>query len=198
MIRVIENGELYDLLEKEELPTIDLVISNSFGRLIKKPLLDWVNGNCINFHGAILPDYKGLFAYNHGILNMETEWGVTVHYVNERFDEGDIIKIRKFTICPEQITVKELEEQTQKVAYKLALEVIDQWKDGPLQGRKQPSGGKYYNSEDFENIKRVDVNDSAELVKRKIRACWCPPYEGAYVEIGGCRFQLLLERGRDL
>lgn len=197
-IPLLENEEMYEMLEKNELPEIDLAISNTYGRLIKKPLLAWVKGNCINLHGAILPQYKGLFTYNHGLLNQEKEWGVSAHYVNEKFDEGDIIAIDRFPICADEITIKELEEKTQETAYLLTLKLIEEWERiGPLPGVAQESEGTYYSKEDFEKAKEVLITDSAETVIRKIHAFWCPPYEGAYITIGGKHFQLMTGREQE-
>lgn len=197
-INIYSNGELYHQIEEGNMPIVDLAISNTFGRLIKPSFINYVNGNCINLHGAILPDYKGLFAYNHGILNEERQWGVTAHYINERFDEGEIIEIRKFPINPRQISVKELEEATQEKAYEMTVDLLMRWKrEGRLSSYRQPSGGRYYSKNDFEVAKRVSLSDSADEVRRKIQAFWCPPYEGAYIEIDGIRFQLALETSDD-
>lgn len=191
-IPILENDEIYKLIKENKMPHIDLAISNTYGRLIRKPLLEWVGGNCINFHGAILPRYKGLFIYNHGLLEGEKEWGVTAHYVNEKFDEGDIIDIKKFKICADTISVAELEELAQKTAYELTVEIVEKWQKGtPLPATPQNGEGKYYSREDFENAKEIHITDSVETVKRKIHAFWCPPYEGAYIKIGGERFQLM-------
>lgn len=191
-ILLLDHTLLYRKIEEKTLPQIDLAISNTFGRLIQKPLLDWVNGNCLNLHGAILPEYKGLFTYNHGLLNGEKEWGVTAHYVNEKFDEGNIIEIRKFEIQADEITVTELEELTQKKAYELTVELIEKWQEaGPLPSTPQGKGGNYYGREDFEKAKEVHITDDPKLVKKKIHAFWCPPYEGAYIKIGGEHFQLM-------
>lgn len=191
-IPVIENNEMYTMLGKGTLPEADLAISNTYGRLIKKPLLDFLNGNCINIHCAILPAYKGVMSYNFGILNEENEWGVTAHYINEEFDQGDIIKIYKFPITSATITVGELEKMAQEAAYRLTLEVINNWeKEGRPVGKPQEKTGKYYSREDFEKAKKIDLNSSAEEIERKIRAFYCPPYEGAYIEIEWKHFQLL-------
>lgn len=191
-IPVIGNDEMYGMLDKGIMPEADLAVSNTYGRLIKKTLLDFLNGNCINIHGAVLPAYKGVMAYNFGILNREKEWGVTAHFVNEKFDQGDIIKIDRFPINPETITVMELERMSQEASYKLALEIIRHWdKEGKPAGIPQEKTGKYYSREDFEKAKRIDINSSAEEIERKIRAFYCPPYEGAYIEIDGKHFQVL-------
>lgn len=196
-IKIYDNNEVYYELERNGLPHIDLAISNTYGRLIKPSFIEYVHGNCINLHGAILPDYRGLFAYNHGILNGEKEWGVTAHYINEKFDEGEIIAIKKFPIDTGKISVKMLEEETQKAAYELTLDLLKQWEEcGKLPSYPQAAGGKYYSKEDFEAAKKISVTDSPDRVIQKIRAFWCPPYEGAYIEIGGTHFQLYLPEER--
>lgn len=196
-IDIYDNEDLYHRIEEKTMPDIDFAISNTFGRLIKPSFISYVKGNCINLHGAILPDYKGLFAYNHGLMNEETQWGVTAHYVNERFDEGEIIEIKKFPINPREIFVQELEEETQKKAYELTIDLIERWeKNGRLPSYPQPSGGRYYSRADFETAKKISMTDSADDVLRKIHAFWCPPYEGAYIEIDGTRFQLCLPENK--
>lgn len=192
-IRIYDSDELYRELEEGVLPHIDLAISNTYGRLIRPSFIEYVHGNCINLHGAVLPDYRGPFPYNYGILNREREWGVTAHYVNERFDEGEIIRVGRFPIDPDRISVAELIEQTQKTAYELTIDLLESWeRDGRPASYAQPAGGRYYSRADFEADKRVLATDSAQEVIQKIRAFWCPPYEGAYVEIDGVHFQLCL------
>lgn len=191
-IDIFENDEVYQMIEQGKMPRVDLAISNTYGRLIRKELIEWTGGNCINFHGAILPEYKGLYVYNHGLFNGEKEWGVTVHYVNEKFDEGNIIQVERFPIIADKISVKELERETQKAAYKLTIQIVEEWeKKGALPSIPQNGNGNYYSRADFEKAKKVNLTDTADIVKKKIHAFWCPPYEGAYIEIDGEHFQLL-------
>lgn len=190
-VPIFGTDEMYSLLERGEFPKADIAISNTYGRLIRKELISHVNGMCINFHGAILPDYKGLFAYNHGLLNEEQEWGVTAHFVNEKFDEGEIIEISKFRIDPKSISVKELEEQTQKKALELTVELLRRFELGEsFTSHPQEGRGRYYSLADFEEAKRINQTDSYELIDRKIHAFYCPPYEGAYIELAGKHYEL--------
>ncbi|WP_274519224.1 formyltransferase family protein [Legionella worsleiensis] len=52
----------------------------------------------INFHNAPLPQYAGVHALSWAILNNEPEHGVTWHVMNERIDEGNILKQARFPI----------------------------------------------------------------------------------------------------
>lgn len=59
---------------------------------------DQLNKTWINFHPAPLPDYKGRNVAYHAILNGVKEWGGTLHYIDENFDTGPIIDIKKFSV----------------------------------------------------------------------------------------------------
>jgi methionyl-tRNA formyltransferase len=69
----------------------ELVISIACPQVIKKELLRLPPKGCINIHGALLPKYRGYLPSFWVLANNETKTGVTVHYVNERLDDGPII-----------------------------------------------------------------------------------------------------------
>ncbi len=76
--------------------TIDLIVLAGFLLLIPAYLIDLFPNKIINIHPALLPKYggKGMYGMNvHRavISNREKESGITVHYVNEHYDEGEII-----------------------------------------------------------------------------------------------------------
>ena len=58
---------------------IDLVVSYLYWRKIRKSLIEGPNYGCVNFHPAILPDWKGCGGYNIAILKKLPQWGVTAH-----------------------------------------------------------------------------------------------------------------------
>lgn len=193
-ILIYDNDSLYETLNAGNLPQFDLGISNTYGRLIKKQIIDHLRGRIFNIHCAPLPEYKGMFVYNWGIFHKETEWGVTAHYVNEKFDEGAIIEIAKFPIDPSTITVKELEQMSQEIGAELTLKIVRRFANGEdIRGTSQVSNGHYYSRADFEELKRVSLHDPAQVITKKIQACYCPPYEGAYFERDGKRFYLYME-----
>lgn len=172
---------------------IDLVISYLFWRKIKEPLISTPKYGCINFHPAILPDWKGTAGYNVAILNKLEEWGATAHYVNENIDTGDIIKIYKFNFDYRHETAISLEEKTQKIQVDLYKSIITDIKEnGRLDCIQQPKeAGIYISRNEMESMKEIDLkNDDIDL---KIRAFWFPPYTGAYIDIDGKKYTLINE-----
>jgi phosphoribosylglycinamide formyltransferase-1 len=74
----------------------DLVILAGFMWLVPPAIVSALNNKIINIHPALLPKYGGKGMYGHFVhdavvLNNETESGITIHYVNKQYDEGDII-----------------------------------------------------------------------------------------------------------
>lgn len=69
----------------------DLIVSISFSQILKKEVLDIPALGCINIHSGRLPDYRGMLPTFWAMVNGEKEIGVTIHYINEKIDEGDII-----------------------------------------------------------------------------------------------------------
>ncbi len=84
---------------------IDLIVLAGFLWLIPKNLLEAFPNKIINIHPSLLPAYggKGMYGdYVHKsvLANKDPESGITIHFVNEHFDEGEIIYQAKFRIEP--------------------------------------------------------------------------------------------------
>lgn len=97
-----ETDEIVDLLTNLQ---IDLVVLAGFLWLVPKNLLERYPNKIINIHPALLPAYGGKGMYgdrvHQAILDAgEEESGITIHFVNEHFDEGEIIYQARFRIEP--------------------------------------------------------------------------------------------------
>lgn len=97
-----ETDEIVKLLEKLK---IDLIVLAGFLWLVPRNLLQKFPNKIINIHPALLPDYGGKGMYgdrvHQAILDAgEEESGITIHFANEHFDEGEIIYQARFRIEP--------------------------------------------------------------------------------------------------
>ncbi len=82
---------------------IDLVVLAGFLWLVPENIVEHYSGRIINIHPALLPAYGGKGMYGDAVHkavidNKEKESGITIHYVNRRYDEGDIIFQKKCKI----------------------------------------------------------------------------------------------------
>ncbi len=77
---------------------VDLLVSIACPQIFKGALLAVPRQGCINIHGALLPRYQGLLPSFWVLAKGEVETGVTVHYVDEKIDHGDLILQKRISI----------------------------------------------------------------------------------------------------
>ena len=87
---------LHSVRIKDEMKAIagfapDLIVSIGFRQIFPAEIVRLPSWGCINLHGSLLPKYRGHAPINWAIIQGEKETGVTVHYINEGVDTGDII-----------------------------------------------------------------------------------------------------------
>ena len=95
-----KTDKIVDLLKNLE---VDLIVLAGFLWLIPKNLIQEYPGRIINIHPAILPKFGGKGMYGDHVHKAvleagETEGGITIHYVNENYDEGEYIHQAKYKI----------------------------------------------------------------------------------------------------
>jgi folate-dependent phosphoribosylglycinamide formyltransferase PurN len=112
-----EEGDLYNTLRQLSIPhivannptnpkkevnlafdNISYIISCGWGWRITKDIIDLANIASINCHSSLLPDYRGPSVFRAQWAHAETEGGATIHFLNEQFDDGNIICQGKFSI----------------------------------------------------------------------------------------------------
>jgi phosphoribosylglycinamide formyltransferase 1 len=95
-----ETNDVVELLQRMQ---IDLIVLAGFLWLVPENLLKAYPNKIINIHPALLPQYGGKGMYGDRVhkavlANNESESGITIHFVNEHFDEGEIIYQARFKI----------------------------------------------------------------------------------------------------
>ena len=94
----ISNFKETSFVDKIKLLRPDLQVICHFQKIIHKDLIDAPKFGTINLHPSLLPNYRGMAPQHWPILNGDKETGVTVHFVDEGVDTGDIIIQRKLII----------------------------------------------------------------------------------------------------
>ena len=80
----------------------DMITVAAYGKILPKRVLELPRFGCINVHTSLLPKYRGAAPIQWPILDGETETGVTIMYMDEGCDTGDIIAQRRTEITPEE------------------------------------------------------------------------------------------------
>ena len=189
---------IYDFSETDQLFSahqneIDMVCSNTFPKRLESRWINAARVAAINFHSAPLPEYRGAFTYNFAFLNHENEYGVTCHFLTERFDEGNIIEVVRFPFDFAHGSVKELVALSGQYMLQLFRRTYLRFKNGEHITGVPQSAGQYYSRKDFERAKQVLLTDRPDSICDKIRAFWYPPFECAYVTLNGQKVMLVPE-----
>lgn len=77
-----------------------LIVVVAYGKILPKSVIDYPEHGCINLHVSLLPKYRGAAPMQRAIMEGEEETGVTVMYMDEGLDTGDILTVEKFPIGP--------------------------------------------------------------------------------------------------
>lgn len=87
-----------DFIHKVRQLNADIAVVCSYNKKFPNELLKSVKGGFVNVHPSLLPDYRGANPYSNVLINDEKETGVTLHFMDENFDTGNIIAQKKVPI----------------------------------------------------------------------------------------------------
>ena len=76
----------------------ELIVVVAYGRILPKDILDVPPLGCVNVHASLLPKYRGAAPINWAMLNGDAETGVSIMYMAEELDAGDVIRVAKTPI----------------------------------------------------------------------------------------------------
>src|SRR5690554_5401189 len=94
----LKNVNDKEAIEKLNTYQCDMYVSMSFNQIFRKEIIESVKEGIINCHAGKLPYYRGRNILNWALINDEKEFGITVHFVDEGIDTGDIILQRGYPI----------------------------------------------------------------------------------------------------
>ena len=169
----------------------DIIVTCAYGQIIPKEILDYPKFGCINVHASLLPKYRGGAPIHRAILNGEKETGITIMYMAEGMDDGDIISQEKVIIRDDE-TVGELHDELSNLGVKLLLDTLPSIFEGTNDRIKQDESkmclAKIIKKED----EIIDFDDSAINVYNKIRGL--NPFPGSYAILDNKRVKIYKAR----
>ena len=126
-----KTGEVLTELKNK---STDLIVLAGFLWLVPQKMIEEYRGRIVNIHPALLPHYGGKGMYGERVHSAvleagERESGITVHYVNEYYDSGDIIFQAKCPVMPGD-TVDSLASRVHALEYEYYPKVIEQVLEG--------------------------------------------------------------------
>ncbi len=156
----------------------DMIIVGSWGEKFGSEILSFVP--CINFHPALLPKNRGANPYFWTIYLNQKVTGLSVHYMNEKFDKGDILLSEAITIS-ENENGKTLKNKTCKLAVEMVKDLLELAEKNQLQPIKQDEKYATYEHQITTKEVIINLNQPKTDVNRHLRALY--PWATPYVEI---------------
>ncbi|NOY22823.1 MAG: bifunctional UDP-4-amino-4-deoxy-L-arabinose formyltransferase/UDP-glucuronic acid oxidase ArnA [Acidobacteria bacterium] len=164
----------------------DFIFSFYYRNLLKPEILNIPAYGCLNLHGSLLPRYRGRAPINWVLVNGETETGVTLHYMTEKPDDGDIVAQEKISIDYSD-TGKSLNERMTEASERMLRRVLPELEKGAAPRVPQNQEEASYFGRRTPEDGRIDWNHDAEQIRNLVRAV-TKPYPGAFSYLGQRKF----------
>lgn len=166
----------------------DFIFSFYYRSMLAAPVLNAARRGALNMHGSLLPKYRGRAPVNWAILRGERQTGVTLHYMVERADAGDIV---------DQLAVPILQDDDARLVFSkitVAAEIVlarclPGLVDGTATRRPQDLASGEYVGRRRPEDGRIDWRRPALDIHNLVRAV-APPFPGAFADIDGQRWMI--------
>lgn len=161
----IKGNEEFIHMIKDRNP--DLIIVAAYGKILPPDLLNIPKLGCINIHASLLPKYRGAAPIHRSIINGEKQTGVTLMYMEEGLDTGDMIAVRATDI--DSKTVSMLHDELAVMGAELLIKMMPEIEAGTIHRTPQDDSQATYAPMVFKQDGHVDFSKSPQEAERLIR-----------------------------
>lgn len=190
------NAEALQMLKEVE---ADVMVVAAYGLILPQDVLDTPKHGCLNIHASLLPRWRGAAPIQRAIEAGDAETGVCIMQMDIGLDTGDVVSEHRYTIQPTD-TANEVHDALMNLGAAAIVADLQQLKtEGRLKSVKQPEEGVTYAQKLSKEEARINWNESAAVIERKIRAF--NPVPAAWVEYQGkpmkiWRAEVVAQQGR--
>lgn len=160
----------------------DVIVVMAYGQILPRAVLEIPKIACLNLHASLLPRWRGAAPIQAAIAAGDQEAGMTVMYMDEGLDTGDILLQRKIDISPSE-TGATLHGRLAQIAPEALLESLRLLATGNAPRIPQDQALATYAPKLNREAGRLNWNESVEAIERKIRAY--NPWPGVFTEFSG-------------
>jgi methionyl-tRNA formyltransferase len=181
-LEVLQPPKIKDPQMIEEIRALepDAIVVMAYGQILPRDVLQIPRLACLNLHASLLPRWRGAAPVQAAIAAGDRETGVTVMYMDEGLDTGDILLQRKIEIQPDE-TGGSLHDRLAQIAPEALGEALRLLAAGDAPRIPQDNPRATYAPKLKREHGRIDWSESAEQIARKIRAF--NPWPGAVMRI---------------
>lgn len=165
----------------------DLIVTAAFGQLLPKALLEAPKYKAINVHASLLPKYRGGAPIHYAVMNGEEKTGVTIMYMAEKLDAGNIISQDEVRI-KENDTVGDVHDQLAVLGTALLKRTLPTIFNGTNESIPQDEALVSFASNISREDERIDWTQNAENIHNHIRGL--SPWPVAYTTMNDKNLKL--------
>ena len=190
------NAEALQMLKEVE---ADVMVVAAYGLILPQDVLDTPKHGCLNIHASLLPRWRGAAPVQRAIEAGDAETGVCIMQMDIGLDTGGVVSEHRYAIQPTD-TANKVHDALMNLGAAAIVADLQQLKtEGRLKSVKQPEEGVTYAQKLSKEEARIDWNESAAVIERKIRAF--NPVPAAWVEYQGkpmkiWRAEVVAQQGR--
>jgi methionyl-tRNA formyltransferase len=176
---ILQPARIKDRQSIEEIRGLlpDVIVVMAYGQILPRTILEIPSLACLNLHASLLPRHRGAAPIQAAIAWGDSETGITVMYVDEGLDTGDILLQHKIDILPTD-TGGSLHDRLGQIAPEVLLEGLKLLVQGNAPRLPQDNALVTYAPKLSRENGRIDWTEPAKVVERKIRAY--NPWPGAF------------------
>lgn len=169
----------------------DICVVCAYGLILPKEVLEAPKYGCINIHASILPRWRGAAPIQRAILAGDEKSGVTIMKMDEGLDTGPILAAEEVALGP-ATTCAELHDRLAVLGARLVVYALNGIASGILHAAPQPEEGVTYAKKLTREEGRLDWDEAAVALERRVRAF--DPWPGAWFTHEGTRIKVLEAR----
>ena len=157
----------------------DVLITASFGQILRENVLNFAPYGVVNVHTSLLPKYRGSCPVNMAIMNGEKKTGITIMKTAKALDSGDIILQEEIDIKDDE-TAGELLDRLSIISGKVLIKALDKMESGEATYTKQDESEATYYPMLNKDMAKIDFDKSAKEI-----VCFCNalnPWPVSYVQ----------------
>lgn len=152
----------------------DLIVTCAYGQIVPKEVLDIPRLGCINVHASLLPKYRGGAPIHYAVINGEKETGITIMYMDEGMDTGDMISVAKLPIDNHD-TTESMHDKLSQLGASLLSETLPSIINGTNNRIKQNKDEATYAPTIKREDEHLDFNQSSKEIDCKVRGLYSWP-----------------------
>jgi methionyl-tRNA formyltransferase len=181
-IAVLQPARIKERQAIEEIRALnpDVIVVMAYGQILPRGVLEIPKIACLNLHASLLPRWRGAAPIQAAIAAGDRKTGITVMYMDEGLDTGDILLERTINILPSD-TGGALHDRLGGIAPETLLESLDLLAKGKAPRTPQDNSLATFAPKLNREDGKIDWSDAAEVIERKIRAF--NPWPGAFMTI---------------